>query len=112
MVNRWNGFHSGQRIVDITAGEQLADNECPACASRDIQTVTSHAPVVDFLNPVRGMPYPTFAANWTKETKNRCRDCGASWGHYEIGRSCAPEDLPYNIHTHMRIDEELGSFVS
>lgn len=108
MSESWIGYHSGQRITSVEPGELSEATTCLACGSADVHITRTHEPLVNYLEPIVGAPYPTFAADWTVHTECRCRNCSAKWGHTVFGEPCLPEDLPFDIYTHKRMDKEFA----
>lgn len=79
---------------------------CRACGSQDLLLQASRYPVVDFLEPVRGAPYPTYAAQWWNKLDVTCRTCGCHYGWSEPEDSTVPpEELPYDRLDRVRIDD-------
>lgn len=102
------GIHSGVRIVEIDSQEVLPLDRCPACDSTDVRIIKTHTPIVNFLEPVRGSPYPTYAAEWCIIFDSNCQNCGAHWGRTEFtGELCSPDCLPYYVDSRQRIDKEF-----
>ncbi len=95
------------RFVTIDADDPIPDlARCIACNSTNLQIVISEQPVVDYLTPVRGQPYPTFHAFMHVTGDFTCRDCGVHYAQVEGSEDpVPPELLPYDTYTHKRIDK-------
>lgn len=111
MPHSFRGPFSGVRIVTLGQGEELSLTHCAACGSEDVQQTRKTEQSVDFMEPVKGEPYPTLAVHEQRSVDCVCRGCGNHWGRSEILDERIPQEhVAIDVHTRKPINdpEEWG----